>query len=394
MRRMAGRPFDRDIFRSLEGFTEVDLNRTTGEGANAGLMHLLRSVGGPQATLANTDTLASFFGFYGAGFLVTPLSPATTTVRILAGLGAKRDDGDLPHDIAGVAGLSELSDVKPIVLRDHKDVPVPVPPASPNSRYDIIEVALRRDVYDVNATAFLSLPAGSRVDLPVSKTLSYALDTLPVGYVTDPTNSTQPIGYKIGQASATPSPPPTSPGYVKIAQILVQNVVDNPTGTIRQEHIADFRPMLFLGGSASFSVSCSFELAGGVPTILHAAVPPGIRVAVARGPFVPGPAIPDFYFFVLNNLRDCEMTVQSPLLGAINPTTTFQFVRGEQLPNSVVNGSLKTLIDDPTVTFPAQAAPLLQPVFALYGIVTNWTGITFADSADATLYYSVRGEMT
>jgi hypothetical protein len=36
----------------------------------------------------------------------------------------------------------------------------------------------------------------------------------------------------------------------------------------------------------------------------------------------------------------------------------------------------------------------LQPVFALYGIVTNWTGITFADSADATLYYSVRGEMT
>lgn len=390
---MAGRPFDRDIFRTLEGFTEVDMNRTTGEGANAGLMHLLRSVGGPQASLSNTDSLSSFFGFYGAGFLVTPLSPATTTVRILAGLGAKRDDGDLPANIDGVPGLSELSDVKPIVLRSSKDVAVPVPPAAPNSRYDIIEVALRRDVYDNNATAFLSLPAGSRVDLPVTKTLSYALDTLSVGYVTDPANSTQPIGYKIGQAAFAPTPPPTSPGYVKIAQIFVDNVVNNPTGTIRQEHIADFRPMLFLGGTASFSVTCSFPLAGGAPTITHAAVPPGIRLAVSRGPTLPGPPLPEFYFFVLNNLRDCVMTTQSPLLGAF-PTTTFQFLRGEQLPNSVVNTSFKALIDDNLSTFPVQAVPLLQPLAGFYGVVTNWDGLTFIDSADATLHYNVRGEMT
>jgi hypothetical protein len=39
MCRMAGRPFDRDIFCTLEGFTEVDMNRITGEGVNVGLMH-------------------------------------------------------------------------------------------------------------------------------------------------------------------------------------------------------------------------------------------------------------------------------------------------------------------------------------------------------------------
>ncbi len=389
---MAERPFDRDVFRHLEGFTEIDMNRVTGESGTSGLMHLLRSVGGPSSTLSNTDSLSSFFGFYGASFLVTPLSPATTTVRVLAGLGARRDDSDLPADIGGVPGLSELNDVKPIVLRDPKDIVVPVPPGNPNNRYDIIEVAVRRDLYDSTATSFLQLPAGSREVLPVTKTLSYALDQLAVGYVTDPANSTQPIGYKIGQASATPTPPPTSPGYVKIAQILVQNVVANPSGTIRQEHIADFRPMLFLGGTASFSVTASFPLAGGAPTIIRASVPPGIRLAVARAAFVPSPS-PQFLFYVLNNLRDCVLTAHSPRIGAV-PTTTFQFVRGEQGVLTAVDALSKIIIDDNTRTFPAQAVPVGQPVTDLSGVVTNWDGMTFVDSADATLYYNVRGTLT
>lgn len=389
---MAARPFDRDVFRYLEGFTEIDMNRVTGESGTSGFMHLLRSVGGPSASPSNTDSLSSFFGFYGAGFLVTPLSPATDVVRVLAGLGARRDDSDLPADIGGVQGLSELNDVKPIVLRSAKDIVVPVPPASPNLRYDIVEVAVRRDLYDSTATSFLQLPAATRDVLPVTKTLSYALDQLPVGYVTDPANSTQPIGYKIGQASPAPTPPPTSPGYVKIAQILVNNVVTNPSGTIRQEHIADFRPMLFLGGTASFSVTASFPLAGGAPTIIRASVPPGIRLGVARGPIVPSPS-PQFLFYVLNNLRDCVLTAHSPKTGSY-PTTTFQYVRGEQSVLTEVDALNKAIIDDNTLTYPPQAVPLLQPMTDLFGVITDWNGTIFVDSSDPTLYYNVRGTLT
>lgn len=247
---MSKRPFDRDVIRPLEGPKSVDFNRITGEGANAGLMHLLRSVGGPESSLSNTDADADFFGFYGAGFLVLPTSPASTSVRILAGMGAKRDALDQPSGIGGVDGLDEINDVKPVVLRaDIPTVAVPTPPASPDQRIDIIEVAIRRDLYDTTATNFLQLPSATRSALSVTKTLSYAVDPsqVPITYVTDPAASTSPISYKIGQPGNPPTAPAVTPGYAKIAQILVDNVVNNPAGTVRQVHIADHRRMLFFG---------------------------------------------------------------------------------------------------------------------------------------------------
>lgn len=390
---MSKRPFDRDVLRPLEGPKSVDFNRLAAEGANAGLMHLLRSVGGPQSSLTNTDADADFFGFYGAGFLVVPTSPASTNVRILAGLGAKRDALDQPSAIGGVDGLDEINDVKPVVLRtDIPTVAVPAPPASPDQRIDIIEVAVRRDLYDTTATNFLQLPSATRVPLPVTKTLSYAVDPaqVPITYVTDPAPSTSPISYKIGQPGNPPTAPATTAGYVKIAEILVDNVVSNPAGTIRQVHIADYRRLLFLGGSATFSLTASFPLAAGTaPTVLNAAVPPGVRLAVSR---LAG-ATPQFEVYVLNNLRDAVLTAHSPKQGAY-PTTTFQSVRGEQSSLAAIDATSQTAIGAATRTAPAQEVPIGQPARKLFGVVTNWNGTTFVDSADAVLYFNISGVLT
>ena len=389
---MSKRPFDRDVIRPLEGPKSVDFNRITGEGANAGLMHLLRSVGGPESSLSNTDTDADFFGFYGAGFLVLPTSPASTSVRILAGMGAKRDALDQPSGIGGVDGLDEINDVKPVVLRtDIPTVAVPTPPASPDQRIDIIEVAIRRDLYDTTATNFLQLPSATRSALSVTKTLSYAVDPsqVPITYVTDPAASTSPISYKIGQPGNPPTAPAVTPGYVKIAQILVDNVVNNPAGTVRQVHIADHRRMLFLGGSATFSLTASFPLAGGAPTVLNAAVPPGIRLAISRL----AAASPQFEVYVLNNLRDAVLTAHSPKQGAF-PTTTFQAVRGEQSSLVAIDATSQTAIGTAARTAPTQEVPIGQPARQLFGVVTNWNGTTFVDSADATLFFNITGVLT
>lgn len=392
---MSGRPFDRDPFRNQEFPKSLDLNRLSGEGADAGLRFLMREVFGPQTSLANPASLANFFGFYGTGFLVVPESPASTSVRILSGLGAKRDDTDLPSAIGGIAGLDELSDVKPIVLRTPFSIPTPAAPASPNQRYDIVEVAVRRDLYDSIATSFLQLPDAKRVSSAVTKTLSYAVDNaqVPYGYVTDPANSTAPISYKIGQASASPVVPPTSPGYVKIAQILVDNVVNNPAGTIRQEHIADFRPMLFAGGTASFSLTASFVLGTETPpTILHASVPPGIRLAVNRlSTLTMAGPLPNFIVYVLNNLRDAQMQTGYPRIMA---PAAFDLARGEQGVIAAVQNADKLGIDNANLTFPVQKVPIGQPMQTLYGEVWSWASPNFALSANPTIYFTARGTLT
>lgn len=389
---MAGRPFDRDIFRPLEGPDSADFNRVTGEGAAAGLLHLLRSVGGPQESLTNTDALATFFGFYGAGFLVVPTSPASTNVRILAGVGAKRDATDLPTSISGIAGLDELDDVKPVVLR--QDIPslaVPPAPSSPNQRIDIIEVAVRRDLYDTTAVNFLDVPSTSRKSLSVPKTLSYAVDPaqVPIAYVNDPNPSTSPIGYKVGQAGNPPTAPTVTPGYVKIAQILVDNVVSNPAGTIQQLHIADWRPMLFLGGTAHFSVTASFPQAGGAPSLIHASVPPGIRLALTR----PGnPNIPSSLVYVLNNLRDAVLSGISPSFGM--GANNFDLTLGSQTSLTAVSSGDQAVINDPTLCSPTQKVPVGQPARLVQTYNWHWGGTAFSTSTTDPVVFTVSGTLT
>jgi hypothetical protein len=364
----------------------------TGEGAAAGLLHLLRSVGGPQASLTNTDALSNFFGFYGAGFLVVPTSPASTNVRILAGMGAKRDATDLPASISGIAGLDELADVKPVVLR--QDIPslaVPPAPSSPNQRIDIIEVAVRRDLYDTAAVNFLDVPSAKRKSLSVPKTLSYAVDPaqVPIAYVNDPAPSTSPIGYKVGQAGNPPTAPTVTPGYVQIATILVDNVVGNPAGTIQQLHIADWRPMLFLGGTAHFSLTASFPQAGGVPTIIHASVPPGIRLAVSRPS---GANIPSCLIYVLNNLRDAILSGISPSFG-VGPTN-FDLTLGTQASGTTIGGGDQAQINNAALTTPTQLAAAGQPARLIQTYNWHWNGTAFSTSTTDPVVFTAAGTLT
>lgn len=369
---MSRKAFDRDVYRDREAPFAIDMNRNTGEGAHAGLRELLRFAGGPPISLSSLTT-QQVFGFYGDSFLVLPQSPASTTVSVSAGLGAYRNDADQPASIGGIPGLDEDSAVKPVVLRDPFLIATPPPPAAPDSRIDIIEVRIARDFYDAQPVPMLDLPSAIRQYPVLTKTLSYALDGLSVEYVPAPANSTQPIAYKTGIAAPVPVAPATSPGYTKIAEVLIENAVTNPAGTVRQEHISDFRRMLFIGGTASFRVIYSF--AYGVlspPTVLFQAVPPGIRLALYRG--VIGTTVSGV--FVLNNC-DVAFDVGSPKLGT---AVDFDLVRGEMLPLTAVDPGNKGLIDSAASTFPAQKVAVGQPARAIQSYVINWGGVTFADS--------------
>ena len=384
---MSRKPFDRVVYRDLEGPVALDYNLQQAEGADAGLRHLLRGVGCPVTSPSVVSPLSTTFGFYADGFLVLPESPASTNVVILPGVGMRRDDADAPSNIADVPGLDEVSDLKPLILRAPKVVAVPPPPAAPNSRIDIIEVAVRRDLYDSTPTAFLQVPSGQRATTNVLKTLSYALDDLAVGYVNAPANNTQPIGYKVGIAAAVPAVPATSPGYQKIAEILVDNVVTNPAGTIRQEHLGDFRRMLFVGGVGTFSMEVEFALGGGAPSILSWVAPPGIRLAAAR---TAAAGTSQFAVFVLNNVGGANFQASSYLNYA---PTNFDTPRIQRNTATAVTGTEKTLIDDATLTSPTQKVPLRQPTRYGVGEIYRWDETTqvFIDSDRATLGFVVSG---
>jgi len=106
----------------------------------------------------------------------------------------------------------------------------------------------------------------------VQKTLAWNVGAS-IGTGVTPANSTAALGYKQGIASATPAIPPTSPGYTKVAEILVAAGVSQ----INQNDINDLRNLVTAHNTRRVMARGTFS--GGAVTLdaLHA--PPGVEVA-------------------------------------------------------------------------------------------------------------------
>ena len=376
--------FDRDVFRVLNGVKSEDLNRVTGEGAHNGLRDLLRFTSLPVVSMSATTTQQAY-GFYGDGFLVLPQSPVSGNIVLSAGIAVKRDDTDQPVDIGGIPGLDENSAVKPIVLRDARIIATAPPPPAPNKRIDTIEVRVARDFYDSVPVKQLDPTSGTSTYPTALKTLSYAIDDVPVEYIVSPANGSQPLVYKQGVAAPVPVAPAVSPGYVKVAEILVENVVANPAGTIRQEHLADFRPMAFLGGTGHFAIDFVMSTVAGVPTIVSYAVPPGIRIALSRKLS----AGSEWLLYVLNN---CKANF-SATYGDVGTLASFSVASSSTALPGFVGAGDKAQIDNPARTVPTQTVPLGHPVVVCTGDVFSWDGATFI-SATGSVRVVVKGTLS
>jgi hypothetical protein len=241
---MSDNPFERVMIYPQEKPLSDDPNRCATE-LDRSLRDVLYSLF--SARLAGAvDVGYPRTGFMGNGFKVYPSTPAAMSVLAFPGLGFKMMSAvDQPTNINGANGVDDPSYYKPLVLTNASGQTFTVPTAPVSGiRIDIIEVKLDRHVADPSSRLVFNPGAGEFQAGLLSKTLSFNLDGR-IGQVTSPADNTAGLGYKIGVASATPAVPAVSPGYLKIAEIIV------PSGTtsIVSNLIADYRRLLMPNGT-------------------------------------------------------------------------------------------------------------------------------------------------
>ena len=294
---MSDGSFDRRIFYPLERWRSGDSNIEQAQ-LDETLRNVLLQLLGPRLSDSVSYRTPLTQGFLGEGFQVRPTDIASSNVKITAGIGFIESDLDVPVGINGIVGLNDVSPLKPLVLKVDQVITVSAPPAFPDNRIDIIEVRAQRDLYDSEVIRILD--AFQAKLLPQSKlqTLSFALDGL-VGTVATPAPSTAPIGYKTGVVTGSPIAPPTTAGYVKIAEIYSANAVDNPTGLITFHYVSDFRPYLFAGARAAYAVSTE-TTPGAVtpPSQVYLDAPPGLRMAICTDGYTGG----EFDLYLIGNI--------------------------------------------------------------------------------------------
>lgn len=274
--------FDRGYVNFRERPTVADFNLASSQidqSIRDYLFHLTRR----RTSIADPSPSLPVDGFIGGGFRVLPTSPPSSTVRITPGLGFQVDETSegLATNFESIGGLDDVSPIKPLVLTKFQQISLAPAPAAGNTRIDIIEVRYTRYLDDPSTRTMFSEPQDDFIPALVRKTLSFAMDDL-TGQVNTPAESTTPIGYKVGAAALTGTevPPPTSTGYIKIAEIVVRNAVDNPPGTVDADYITDERALIYPHGQGVVSGRISLRTAANVkPTLLSLSAPPGIKVA-------------------------------------------------------------------------------------------------------------------
>jgi hypothetical protein len=228
---MSNRPFDRTIIHELEKPLADDINQLETNFDQALRFFL-------AALFSNPDTGTPLDGFLGTGLLVSAASPANMSVSVIAGLGFQLQTSIEPA-IDSVPGLNDLSTYKPIPLNANQVFTVPVAPVAPNTRVDIIEVKADRITTDPSLRQVFDEILGQFVPDTLNKTLAWALDGR-AAQINAPSPSTAPLSYVVGQAANPGLPPPTTPGYIKLAEISVGSDVV----AIVPANITDFRESL------------------------------------------------------------------------------------------------------------------------------------------------------
>jgi len=245
---------------------------------------------------ANRHALLGGQGFHGTGFFVEPDSGNTPWgVSVKSGLGlallgptsATDIDSCSGADWDGAGGLSV-----PLLLSSAQGFTVPTIPSSGNSRIDIIEVAPQYTATEASTVGVFN--AATRVFDAPTRNKSLVWDLLGLtGSVTSPSNSTAAISYKQGASAAgditAATEPSTTPGYVKIARINLDNN-GGALAAVSQDMIVDYRPLLFPKGGFSASANISIPgVSGGLGThaINALELPGGVSLFAAFDPSTP-----------------------------------------------------------------------------------------------------------
>lgn len=238
---MPDEAFSRVVINPRERPLSSDINQLQSEEART-LREVLRAIYLRHALAA--DTVNSSFqpvsGFLGDGFFAVAGGALTHTLK--AGIGFIFDSGLTASDIGGVSKVDDRNPYYPVYLSTDQNITSPAAPGIGLERVDIIEVTLDRRLQDNSSRDVLNSGTGIFDPTLELKTLAFAMDGR-TGVVTSPSNSTTGISLKAGtpQAAGTYSAnpatgvPTTSPGYVRIAVILVTNAGAVVQGDVRDE---------------------------------------------------------------------------------------------------------------------------------------------------------------
>ena len=267
---MANNPYDRVVIHTRERPLSSDINQAQSE-IDRTTRYWLDQFLLPRAALGDPRAGSPVSGFLGNGFRVEEDSPAGLSVVVPAGTGFKLDAADTVSAIGGIPGVDDLSRYKPLVLLGDATVAVPAPDPT-NPRIDIIEVNINRRLADPSNRNVLNPTTGVFDSTSVQKTLAWNVGTS-IGTVTTPASSTAALSYKTGIASATPAIPPTSAGYIKIAEILVAGGVTQ----IDQNNVNDLRNVLGVHNVRRVVARGTFS--GGAVTLDALHTSPGVEVA-------------------------------------------------------------------------------------------------------------------
>lgn len=327
---MANLPFERTILIAKEKLLVADVNRAAST-AHRTLMDVIDRLTMVRSSQIDPSGVVTPAGAIGDGFRVVPSSPAAMAVLVRAGLALYPSGGDVPTDIDGVSGLDDRARVKPIVLSADQSVSIDPDPGAGFARKDIIEIKIARRRTDSESRKVLDEISGAFSAQSLMKTLSFSIDGQTGRVAPGGGNSVVALSYKVGTPFADAgtintaawgaiSPPSTSPGYMKLCEILVPGgTTDIPDG----RYVIDFRPIIFgLHGAGRVSGHILRYVGAGAEDVVISQLiaHPGIQV-VAGVPGLLG-ASPqtqtDVYLFAGGGSSGTGPTFSVPLAGWVN----------------------------------------------------------------------------
>jgi hypothetical protein len=253
---------DRPIINARERPLSSDINdlisaaNTTAFGLS--YFHNAQSVG---AAISSTypELGGLYHGFFGTGFRC--VAGTGMQVTLLSGVGLVNTylyAGGLATNIDSVQGLNNYQLVSPVILANNLNITVPAAPSSPNNRIDIIEIKADYDLTDVQSRDVFDTATETFVGTSVNKLFTWLLNSSDVSTVSAPSSSTGAIGYKVGVAASSPSAPSVTSGYIKIAEIRV----NNGTVAVTNLMVADVRRILSPSGFMFAQAYCQVNAAG------------------------------------------------------------------------------------------------------------------------------------
>lgn len=279
---MANKPFDREIINVRERPFSSDINLSETY-SDLALRDVIKSIFSQRASFFDsTSELSAQACFWGSSLKVTPAEGFAMSVIVSKGIGFVRGDSDPEIDIGSVLGLNDFSTLKPIPLSSNMLIGIDsVEPGFKQT--SIIEV--KADHFNTDLTSREVFDGVGFSPSIVRKTFSWSLDGR-LGVVASPlSDSTAAISLKKGFKTLLAGAeviPQTTPGYTKIAEILVRDTDTSLTSF----NIRDTRKTAAPYGQVVVSGRARLKnatIVSSLPSSLYAEIlevnaPPGIEV--------------------------------------------------------------------------------------------------------------------